>query len=117
MIAVLVAGAGGWRWSQSFHNKHVDDVLAAAIDEGGCSLPVEHIEAAAQEGEAFAGKILDRRGEIDFAVEPGLYRVLVGGLNVSQMAGLQGAQVRIDRCCGKGGALRLCAQYVEQFSP
>jgi hypothetical protein len=42
------------------------------------------------------GEIDHRRRDVEFAVEPGLYGVLVGGDHVDQMAGLQRAQVRGD---------------------
>jgi len=50
--------------------------------------------------ESVIREISDGRSEIDAAVEPGLDRVLVGGLDVSEMAGLQGAEMRIHERSG-----------------
>ena len=77
-----------------FH-KDIDDMLAAGVDEGGDGSPAGYIEASTKQGEPIAGKVADRRCEIDPAVEPGFDRVLVGGFDVGEMAGLQGAKMGI----------------------
>ena len=100
MVAVLLAGGlGGARdgWcGGGRHDKDVDDVFAAAVDEGGSGATGEHIEAAAEERKAVVGEVADGGGEVDLAVEPRFYGVLVGGRDIHEMAGLQRAEMGID---------------------
>src|ERR1700693_1367254 len=44
---------------------------------------------------------MDRRRKIEFTVEPGFYRVLIGRDDVGEMAGLQRSQMGIDNFRGK----------------
>ena len=54
-----------------------------------------YIQAAALQWEAVGREIAHGRGEINLAVEPRLYGVLVRGNNIFEVAWLQRAQVRI----------------------
>src|SRR5258708_21384532 len=68
---------------------------AARVDEHGDGAAVDDVEAAALQRESFIHKIVERRSEVQLAVEPRLYGVLVGGLYVFEMTGLQGTQMRV----------------------
>jgi len=63
-------------------DEDVDKVLAAPVDQRGDVAFAKHIQAAANQREAFVHEIVDGRNEFEFAVEPGLDGVLVGGSNV-----------------------------------
>ena len=70
-------------------------MFAASKDER-CNVSLaKNIQTAANQRKTFAYEILNRRDEIEFAVEPGFYGVLVGGSDVGKMAGLERANVRI----------------------
>jgi hypothetical protein len=56
---------------------------------------VDDVEAAALQRKSFVHKIVDRRSEIELAIEPWLYGVLIGGLDIFEMAGLKGTQMRV----------------------
>ena len=64
-------------------------MLAATVYQHCNRLALDHVEAAALQREAGVHKITHRRSEIEFAVEPRLYRVLVGGDDILKMAGLK----------------------------
>ena len=59
------------------------------------------VNAAALQWKSLIGKIPDRRREIQFAVEPGFYRVLIGRNDIGEMPGLQRSQMGIDNLLGK----------------
>src|SRR6185437_6073220 len=61
----------------------------------------EIIEPRALEREAKRGEVLDRRGEVELAVEPRLDRVPVGRDHVFEMSGLEGANVPGDDLVGE----------------
>ena len=86
----LALGIGGLRHEQ------VDDVLAPFVDHGADRARVEVIEPAADQGKTLRGEVDHRRRDVELAVEPGFYGVLVGRDHVDQMAGLQRAQMRRD---------------------
>src|SRR6266567_4651515 len=77
-------------------NKNVDDVLAARINQRGDILPAENIEAPADQRKTFVREIFHGGNKSELAIEPRLDSVLVGGSNVHEMAGLQGANMRVD---------------------
>jgi len=78
-------------------------MLAAGVDEHGYGAALDYVQAATLQGKSFVYKIVDRRSERELAVEPGFYGVLVGRLNVFEMAGLEGTQMSIHYGRGDGG--------------
>src|SRR5665213_897704 len=81
-------GGGGLRHEQ------VDDMQAAAIDDGADGAGVDVIEPAADQGKTLRGEVDHGRRHVEPAVEPGFYGVLVGRQHVGEVAGLQRAQMR-----------------------
>ena len=77
-------------------DEDIDDVFPAGIDQGGDSFSAGGVEAAADQRETIVGEVADGWGEIDAAGKPGFYCVLVGGFDVGEVAGLQGAEMRVD---------------------
>ena len=59
------------------------------------------VDAAALQWKSLIGKILDRRREIQFAVEPWLHGVLIGRDDIGEMPGLERPQMGIDNLRGK----------------
>src|ERR1700737_951895 len=70
-------------------------MLAAGVDEDGDGAAVDYVQPAALQRKPFVHKIMDGRSEIDLAVEPRFYRVLIGRLHVFEMAGLKRTQVGV----------------------
>ena len=68
-------------------------MFAALIDERGGGMLIEIIESSADERKSLRGEIFNGRREIQFAIEPRFYCVLVGGFHVRKMAGHQRANV------------------------
>ena len=99
MVALGFATAIPVFFGLNFFHEDVDDVLAASVDESGDGATSCYIEAPTEQWESVVGKVADRRGEIDAAVEPGFDRVLIGGLDIGEMAGLQGAKMGIHKRC------------------
>ena len=62
-------------------------MFVSVINERDHPFAVEIIESATYEREAAERKIVHIRREIDFAIEPGFDRVLVGRRNIDQMGG------------------------------
>src|SRR6202035_5204459 len=81
------------RGAQRLADEQIDYVLAPAVDDRSHRLAVDVIEPAADQGKTLRGQIDDRRGDVELAVEPRLDGVLVAGFDVSQVAGLQRAQM------------------------
>ena len=100
VVALRFAGATPVIFRLGFFDEDIDDVLAARVDEGRDGATTGYVKSAPDQGEAIACKIAHGRREIDAPVKPGLDRVLVGGLDVSEMAGLQGAEMRIHERSG-----------------
>src|SRR5712692_9798777 len=66
-------------------NKHVNEMFAPLVNQG-CDRPVlKIIETATNQRKPFAGKVDDRRCEIELCVQPRFHGVLVGGSDVSKM--------------------------------
>jgi len=78
-------------------------MLAAGVDEHGYGAALDYVQAAALQRKSFVYKIVDRRSERELAVEPGFYGVLVGGLDVFEMAGLKRAEMRVHYGRSDGG--------------
>src|SRR5579863_10537961 len=76
-------------------------MLLSLIDKRGYRTAIGIIEAPAYERKASRGEVHDRRREIELAIEPGLHRVLVGGLHVVQVTRLQRADVARDYFLGE----------------
>jgi hypothetical protein len=76
-------------------------MLASAVDQSSDGAAVNDVEATAQQRKSLIGKIPDWRRKIQFTVEPGLYRVLIGGDDVGKMSGLERSQMGIDNLGGK----------------
>src|SRR5258708_15929329 len=89
-------------------------MLAARVDEHGDRAAVDDVEAATLQGKSFVYKIVDGRSEVQLAVKPRLYGVLVGRLHVFEMAGLKGTQMRIDDGGGQRGLPAAAAQDRKQ---
>src|SRR6266576_2334439 len=91
-------------------HKYVDEVLAARINEHSDVPPAQNVQASANQGKTVIGKIFDWRSEVELAIEPRLYRVLVRRSNVGEMAGLQRTDMGVDefgsRKGWRGGILR-----------
>ena len=99
MVALGFAGAIPVAFRRGLFHEDIDDVFAARVDEGGDGFPAGDVEASADQWEPLVCEVADRRGEINAAVEPGFDRVLIGGLDISEMAGLQGAKMGIHKRC------------------
>ena len=114
---VALRGAGGGRggFRAGTGNEEIDDMLAAAVYEGGYSFAVEHVEAAAYQRKSIVGKIADRGREIHCSVKPGFYGVLVGRFHVGPMALLERAEVRIERRGDHGGLLRWSVETIKKL--
>ena len=95
-------------------DEHADEMLSACVNEGRDGAAVHDIEAAALERKTVIGKIPDRRREIEFAVEPGLYSVLVGRKNVGEMTGLERAEMGVDDLSGQHGLVVVSRQAREK---
>ena len=80
--------------ARRLRHEQVDDVLAAAIDHGADGAGIDIIEPAADQRKALRDEVDHRRRDIELAVEPRLYRVLVGRNHVGEMTGLQRTQMR-----------------------
>src|ERR1700728_1371375 len=78
---------------QSLGNEEIYDVFAAFIDHRSHRLAINIVEPSAQQGEALRRQIDDRRRDVDLAVEPRFYGVLIAGLDVHQVSGLERANV------------------------
>src|SRR5467141_197600 len=89
-------------------------MLAARVDEHGDGAAVDDVEAAALQGKSFIHKIVDRRRKVQLAVEPRLHGVLVGRLNIFEMSGLKGAQMRVHDGGGQRSLPAAAAQDREQ---
>ena len=76
-------------------------MLVALIDERGDRASGQIVEPAAAQRKPLGGEILHRRGEVEAAVEPGLYRVPVARYDVFQMAGLHRADMAGDDLLGE----------------
>jgi hypothetical protein len=74
-------------------DEQIDEMFAPLVDERRDGAMVEIIEAAAGKRESFRGEVIHRRREIELAVEPGFYGVLVGGDYVGQVRGHQRAHM------------------------
>jgi hypothetical protein len=60
-------------------------MLAAGIDQSCDRVAVNDVDAAALQWKSLIGEVLDRRREIQFAVEPRLHGVLVGRDDIDEM--------------------------------
>src|SRR5271163_4557491 len=93
VVAKLRTGLRGHVRIHRRPNEDIDDVLAPPIHQHCDLTAFYNIEASALQRKAIACEIAHWWGEIHFAVEPRLYRVLVCRHNIYEMAGLQRAQV------------------------
>src|SRR5439155_23712082 len=66
-------------------NKHVDKVFAPFVNQRRDRPVIQIIQAAANQRKSLAGKIDNRRSKIELGVQPGFYRVLVGGSDIGEM--------------------------------
>ena len=73
------------RLSRGGPDKEIDDVIAVAVDEGSGRSAGDVVQTASGEREAFRGKVPDRRGEVQLAVEPGFDGVLISGGHIEEM--------------------------------
>src|SRR6266566_1278191 len=63
----------------------IDVMLLALVDKRGHSSVIQVLESAADKRKPLTGKILHRWSEIQFAVEPWFYCVLVGRDHIGAM--------------------------------
>src|SRR5439155_13327973 len=96
VVALALDPGGGRGSSLAGPGKQIDNVLVALVDERGDRAAGEIIEPPAAQREVLGREILDRRRKIDPPVKPRLDRVAVGGADIFEMAGLQGADVSAD---------------------
>src|SRR6266446_9270139 len=89
-------------------------MFAARVDQHRDGAAVDDVEAATLQRKSFVYKIVDGRSEVQLAVKPRLYSVLVGRLHVFEMAGLKGTQMRIDDGGGQRGLPAAAAQDRKQ---
>jgi hypothetical protein len=82
-------------------------MFVALKDERGHAASVQIIKPAADEGKFLGRQVFDRRREIKLAVEPRLDGVLIAGLDIGKMVGLERAQV-----CGNDFARNLLIRIV-----
>src|ERR1700752_3426559 len=90
-------------------------MLAPGIDHGCHRAAVNDVNAAALQWKSLIGKIVDGGREIQFAVEPGLDRVLIGRDDIDEMPGLQRPQMGIDNLRGKLRSIVTCALRGDQL--
>ncbi len=76
--------AGSIAWL-SRPDVQIDEMLLALVDERGDSSVIEVLQPAADKRKPLTRKVLNRRSEIELAVEPWLYRVLVGRDHIGAM--------------------------------
>src|SRR6266404_8197045 len=63
----------------------IDEMLLALVDERGDSSVIQVFQSAADQRKPLTGKILNRWSEIQFAVEPWFYCVLIGRDHIGAM--------------------------------
>src|SRR5229473_6580624 len=63
-------------------NKQIDEMLASLVNQRRYCPVIEIIETAANQRKSLTGKIDNRRSKIELRIQPGFYRVLVGGSDV-----------------------------------
>src|SRR6266478_2669351 len=66
-------------------NIQIDVMLLPLVDKRGNSSVVQVLESAAEKRKPLAGKVFDRWSEIELAVEPWLYCVLIGRDHIGAM--------------------------------
>ena len=93
VIAAQGEGFIGRRTAGFRPDKEVDEMLLTLIDERGDGAVRQIIQPPADEREALCGEVGDGRGKVQFAIEPRLDGVLVGGRDIGEMTGLERADV------------------------
>jgi len=88
MIAKLSAGARLGISLRCRPNENINQVLAARIHKHCNGAASNHIQAAALQRKSFIDEIVNRRREVQLAVEPRLNRVLIGRHHVFEMSRL-----------------------------
>ena len=86
-------------------DEEVDDVLVALIDERGDRAPGQVVEPATPQWKTLERRNPSPAGEVEAAVEPGLYRVPVARCDVFQMTGLHRADMAGDDLFGEAWLL------------
>src|SRR5437762_3798082 len=66
-------------------NKEVNKVFAPFVDQRRHWSVIQIIQAAANQRKSLTGKIDNWRSKIELRVQPGFYRVLVGGSDIGEM--------------------------------
>ena len=69
--------------------KNIDDVLASAVHQYRHRSSSNNVQSSALQRKSIVREIVNRRSEVEFAVEPRLYRVLIGGHHIFQMTRLK----------------------------
>lgn len=77
-------------------DENIDRVLAALVHERGCRSPVEIIETTAHQGKAARAQIGNRWRKIEFAKEPGLHGVLIGGSHIEEVIAHEGSHMAVN---------------------
>src|SRR5436305_7510130 len=105
-VVALALGGLRRRVAGTRPDEQINEVLVVLIDERRDGPAVEIIETATGQREVRRGEILDRRREVELAVEPRLYGVAILGRDILQMARLQGADMTGDNLLGEPGWYR-----------
>jgi hypothetical protein len=101
------AGYSRMLGAQMLRHEQIDHVVVAAIDDCRHGLAVDVVETAADQRKALRREVDDRWREVELAVEPRLDGVLIAGLDIGKMVGLERAQV-----CGNDFARNLLIRIV-----
>src|SRR5207247_3602680 len=70
--------------------------LAPLVNQSCHRVVIEIVEPATNQWKPFAGKIHNGRSKIELPVQPGLYGMLIGRSNVSEVVGHQRAHMTGD---------------------
>src|SRR5438132_9349982 len=87
------------RLRRRWPNKQVDKVFAPFVNQRRDRPVIQIIKAAANQRKSLAGKIDNRRSKIELCVQPGFYRVLVGGSDIGEMVCHKRARMTGDELC------------------
>src|SRR5438477_5570768 len=87
---------GGYR-----PDKEVNEMLAPLVNQRRHRPVIEIIKTAADQRKSFAGKVDDRRREIELGVQPGFHCVLIGGSDVSEVVCHQRTHMAGDELRGQ----------------
>src|SRR5437899_5619768 len=82
-------------------NKQVNKMFASLVNQRNHRPVIQIIQTATNQWESFIGKVHHRRGKIELGIQPGLYRMLVGGSYVGEMICHQRTRMTGDKLRGE----------------